>query len=194
MGCEVERSTKEPHYLRMNKKKSTCLWTIAILKRLLMIRWDMWQFRNDALHSLTGPTSIASHHSLNYRISEEKRIGTDGIDRSDYHFFSKHYTITKLQSSSITDKKLWLDSVRLVHKEYVEPDDAIRRQAISMRNQMQSFLITNSPLLPVIPRKRPVAIQNNRFSDEEQEAAAVRFFGLWTTDNACSCHTHCDYY
>ena len=66
----------------------------------------MWQFRNNALHSPTGPTSIASHHSLNYRISEENRIGTDDIDQSNYHFFSKHYTITKLQSSSITNKKL----------------------------------------------------------------------------------------
>ena len=92
-------------------------------------------------------------------------------------FFSKQYTITKLQSSSITDKKLWLHEVSLARKEYVEPDDAIRRQAISMRNQMQSSLITNGPLLPIIPRKRPVAFQDNRISDEEQHVAAVRFFG-----------------
>ena len=129
----------------------------------------MWQFRNQALHSPTGPTSKASHHPLNYQINEEKRIGTDGIDRSNYHLFSKHYTITKIQSSSIIDKKLWLDSIHLARKEYVEPDDAIRRQAIAMCNQMQSFLITNGPLLPITPRKRPVAIQDNCIYDEEQK-------------------------
>ena len=32
-----------------------------------------WHFRNKALHSPTGPTLIASHHSLNYRISKQKR-------------------------------------------------------------------------------------------------------------------------
>ena len=40
MECQVERGTKR-NYLWMNKKKSACLWTIAILKKLLLIRWDM---------------------------------------------------------------------------------------------------------------------------------------------------------
>ena len=137
----------------------------------------MWQFKNKAFHSPTGPTSIASHHSLNYQISKEKRIGKDGINRSYYHLFSKQYTITKLQSSSITDKKLWLYEVSLVCKEYVEPDDRIRRQAISMGNQMQSFLITNGPFLPIIHQKRSVATQNNRILDDKQHTAAIRFFG-----------------
>ena len=127
----------------------------------------MWQFRNVALHSPTGPTSIASHHSLNYRISKEKRIGTDGIDHSSYHLFSKQYTITKLHSSSIPNKKLWLYEVSLARKEYVEPDSAVTRQAISMRNQMQSFLINNGPVIPIIPRDRPVATQDNRIFNEE---------------------------
>ena len=137
----------------MNKKKSVRLWTIILLKKLLMIHWDMWQFRNKTLHSPTGLISIASHRSLNYQISEGKRIGIDGINQLNFHLFSKHYTIIKFQFSSITYKKFWLDEVRLAHKEYVEPDDAIRRQTISMCNQMQSFLITNGPLIPVTPQK-----------------------------------------
>ena len=137
----------------------------------------MWQFRNETFHSPTGTTAIASHPSLNYRISKEKRIGTDGINWSNYHLFSKQYTPTKLQSSSITDKKLWLYEVTLARKEFVKPDDAIRCQAISMRNQMQSFLITNGPLLPIILWKRLVATQGNRISNEEQYPAVIRFFG-----------------
>ena len=65
------REAQTRHYLRMNKRKSAGFWVIAILKKLIMIRWDMWQFCNEALHSPTGSTSIASHHSLNYRISEK---------------------------------------------------------------------------------------------------------------------------
>ena len=137
----------------------------------------MWQFQNQVLHSPTGPTSIVSHQSLNHRISKEKHQGTDGIDRSNYHLFSTQYTITQLQSSSINAKKLWLKSVHLAHKEYDEPDSDIIRQAISMRNQMQAFLITDSPLLPVPPHERPIATQENRISDKEQQAASVRFFG-----------------
>ena len=137
----------------------------------------MWQFRNKVLHSPTGPTSIASHRSLNHRISEVHRRGIDGIDRSNYHLFSTQYTITKLQSSSIDDKKLWLKLVNLARKENVEPDSEIVCQAISMQNQMQAFLITDDPLLPIPPRNRPIATQENCISDEEQQAASVRFFG-----------------
>ena len=70
-----------------------------------------------------------------------------------------------------------MSEVSLARKEYVEPDDAIRHQVISTRNQMQSFRIINGPLLPIIPRKRSIAIQNNRISNKEQHAAAIRFFG-----------------
>ena len=128
------KEAQQKHCLEMNKKKSACLWIIAILKKFLMIQWDMWQFCNKALHSQTGPTLIASHNPLNNQINKEKCIGTDGIDCSNYyHLFSKQYTITKLQSSSTPDKKLWLYKVSLAHKEYVEPDEAVTHQAISMR-------------------------------------------------------------
>ena len=95
-------------------------------------------------------------------------MGTDGIDRSNYHLFeSKLYIITKLPSSSIPDKKLWLHKISLARKEYIEPDDEVTRQAIFLRNQMQTFLITDGPLLPTTPRDRPVATQVNRISEEE---------------------------
>ena len=137
----------------------------------------MWQFRNTALHSLTGATSITSHHSLNYKIDEEIHRGTDGIDCSNYCLFSPPNTLTKLQSSSIHDKELWLNEVSLAHKEYVEPDDEVTRQAISQQNQMHSFLITVGPFIPILHRKRPIATQHNRITDEEQHATSVHFFG-----------------
>ena len=65
----------------------------------------------------------------------------------------------------------------LARKEYVKPDDAVTRQAITQQNQMHSFLITDGPFIPILPRERPVATQNNRITDEEQHAATVRFFG-----------------
>ena len=85
--------------------------------------------------------------------------------------------MTKLHSSSIPYKKLWLHEVSLARKEYVEPDDKVTRQAISMRNQMQSFLITDGPLIPIIPWDRLVATQDNHISDGKQRAATIRFFG-----------------
>ena len=67
--------------------------------------------------------------------------------------------------------------MRLASKEYVEPDDEVTWQAISQRNQMQTFLVTDGPLVPTMPRDRPVATQDNHITDKAQVAAHTRFFG-----------------
>ena len=109
---------------------------------------------------------------------KKKTLGTDGIDRFNYHLFkSKNYNITNLHSSSIPDKKLWLQEVSLALKEYVEPDNEVTCQAIPQCNQMQTFLITDGPLIPTIPRDRPVATQDNCITEDDQLAASIRFIG-----------------
>ena len=130
--CGVKwKEAQKRHYLRMNKRKSAHLWVIAILKKLLLLRWDLWQFHNAALHSPTGATAITSHRSLNYKIDKnEIRRGRGCIDCSNYCVFSPPYTLTKLQSSSIHEKELWLYKVSLARKGCVEPDDAVTCQAI----------------------------------------------------------------
>ena len=30
------------HYLKMDRKKSTKLWVVEILKKIVIIRWDLW--------------------------------------------------------------------------------------------------------------------------------------------------------
>ena len=126
-----------------------------------MIRWDLWQYRNSILHSPTGPIAIASHHSLNHRISKEKAKGTDGIAKSNSHLFSAFYSTTKLQSGDTSSKTLWLEMVRLARAEYEEPDSAIIRQALSQQTQMQEFLLTNGTFVPAPTKKRPIAVQDN---------------------------------
>ena len=67
--------------------------------------------------------------------------------------------------------------VRLAQADYEEPDSTIIRQAFSERNQIQEFLLINGPLVPVPVRGQPIAIQNNRISEEDQQAATAYLFG-----------------
>ena len=148
-----------------------------MLQKLMIIRWDLWQYRNSILHSLTGPIAIASHHSLNHRISKEKSKETDGIAKSNSHLFSAFYSITKLQLGDVSSKILWLEMVRLVRAEYEEPDSAIIRQALSQRTQMQEFLLTNGLFVHAPTRTRPIAVQDNRITEQDHQAATAHFFG-----------------
>ena len=171
------KEAQKRHYRNMNKRKSAKSWAVAILKKLMMIRWDLWEYRNSILHSPTGPIALASHHSLNYKISEEKAKGMDGIARSNAHLFSAFYSNTKLHSGDIPSKILWLEMVRLAREEYEEPNSARLRQAISHRAQMQEFLITNGPLVPIPVRPRPKAVQHNPITVIAQQDASVLHFG-----------------
>ena len=65
----------------------------------------------------------------------------------------------------------------LVRKEYIEPDVEVIRQATSQRNQMQAFLNIAGPFVPTPQRDRPVAVQDNRITNEAQRRAAINFFG-----------------
>ena len=67
--------------------------------------------------------------------------------------------------------------VCLARADYEEPDSVIIRQAISQRNQIQEYLPTNGPLVSISARRRPIAIQDNRISEEAQQATTAKFFG-----------------
>ena len=101
----------------------------------------------------------------------------DGIAKSNTHLFSAFYSITKLQSGDLSHKIHWLEMVRLTRAEYKEPDSAIIRQALSQRTQMQDFLLTNGPFVPTPSRKRPIAVQDNPITEQDQQAATAQFFG-----------------
>ena len=45
-----------------------------------------------------------------------------------------------------------------------------------MQKQIQVFLHTNDPLLPVLSYKTPIAIQDNYIAEEEEEVAIAQFF------------------
>ena len=77
--------------------------------------------------------------------------------------------------------------------EHVEPDDAVTQQAISQLTQMQAFLGITGPFIPPPSRKRPVAVQDNRITEEAQHRAAVSFFGPNAAKRA-RVTPHSDYY
>ena len=65
----------------------------------------------------------------------------------------------------------------MARADYEEPDSAIIRQAHSQRTQIQDFLLTNSPFVPTTSRKRPIAVQDNLITEQDQQAATALFFG-----------------
>ena len=100
------------------------------------------------------------------------------IAKSNTHLFSALYSITKLHSGDISSKILWLEMVGLAQAEYEEPDSATICQALSQRTQMQEFLLTNGPFVPAPTRTRPIAVQDNQITEQDQQVATAHFFSI----------------
>ena len=66
---------------------------------------------------------------------------------------------------------------RLALAEYKEPDSTIIHLALSQRTQIQEFLLTTGPFVPAPSRKRPIAVQDNPITEQDQQAATAYFFG-----------------
>ena len=59
------------YYSRLNICNSPKRWVIAIIHKLLMITWNLWDFRNGFIHSPSGPLARQEHHTLNLQIDAQ---------------------------------------------------------------------------------------------------------------------------
>ena len=49
------------YLLTFENQRSPRRWAIEIIKKMIMITWDMWQFCNGIVHSAAGPDEIAQY-------------------------------------------------------------------------------------------------------------------------------------
>ena len=133
-----------------------------------MIRWDLWQFHNEVLHSLKGPLAVAKHHTLNYCIGEEFTLGTDGIDVTRYHLFKGENTEENLQASAILDKEKWLETVSLARATYEAPEAAVPQEC-SLRRSMNNYLVPDGShtFVPTPVHNDPIAVQDVEITTKE---------------------------
>ena len=71
------------YYSRLNVRKSSKRWVIAIIHKLLMITWNFWAYRNGFVHSPSGPLAMQEHHTLNLQIDAQWDQGCDDLFESD---------------------------------------------------------------------------------------------------------------
>ena len=114
----VWRTLQEAHYVSISSRRSSLRWTSAIIHHLLLTAWDLWQFRNNRLHGETGPLARAQHALLDSEMSEDIIIGGDGMLPDAARLLS--VPLAELRAYTLVDKRLWLDSVRLGRKQYVQ--------------------------------------------------------------------------
>ena len=126
------------HYKRISSKKSPRRWAAAVIHRLFLVAWDMWQYRNNRLHGKAGTKTLARHLRYDTRIEEEMIAGFAELPPHSRHLI-RNRTLFSLKNMELHLKKHWLESVRLARKEYAAPVPPSREQEYT-RRIMRLFL------------------------------------------------------
>ena len=96
----------------------------AIIKKILLICWDVWDFRNNLIHGKGGQTDRARNKELCFQIRQQMTIGCSDLQQEDkYLFGKKKYNINTLLNLQIDQKRNWLEAV-ISARELLEIDEA----------------------------------------------------------------------
>ena len=86
-------------YSRIGSKRSAKKWSQAIIKKLFMIAWDQWEFRNSIQHSEQSTDNQQKNKEVTRQIQQELRKGIALLCSQDIPLFLQGEKI--LQSSSL---------------------------------------------------------------------------------------------
>jgi hypothetical protein len=102
-------SIQHAHYQAIQSKKTGFRWTVALIKKLMGVAWDMWQHRNSVLHDdpdnyhtklLVGKADAA--------ILQEFAAGTTTLLQEDRFLIRSKKTVL---AGTLVDKTRWLVSI-----------------------------------------------------------------------------------
>ena len=128
------------HFKHNKSRRSGHRWTVAIIKKLQEVAWDMWEHRNGVLHKQPD-----KHHrrldleEANAAIEKEWERGQQGLLSKDRFLFRNKETVTE---NTLEKKWTWLMSVALA-RQAAANDAATRGSFAQERQGMQSWLNRN---------------------------------------------------
>lgn len=133
-------ATAQHNYLLSTGSKiSLKRWITAIIYKLYMIAWDLWDHRNKVLHAPDGPKAALEIAHLTNHITHEYAQGQDGLRALDSHLFRD--PLPMILAGTRSSQRKWLRSVRLA-RELVpnDPEAAARMQMQRQQALMRRWL------------------------------------------------------
>ena len=117
--------------------RSSLRWATAVIHKLLLTAWDMWDYRNGRLHAFAGPRELAQHQSFNSDIESEFSMGSHSLPADSKHLIDS-YSFDALKQDSLAVKRQWLHSIRVARAAFtallVDPGTVLTAQAIRFRS------------------------------------------------------------
>ena len=135
-GClSVEWArVQQSYYQWRDIRRTGKRWAISLIRKLWEIAWDLWDDRNDLLHSTPLAADLNGAASLDKAIREECLLGSEGLPVTVQRLFP--IDVEKLIKTSLLQRKAWLVSVRAarellqdtrIQDEFTNPKSYLRK-------------------------------------------------------------------
>ena len=107
--------TQHRYFEFLEKRNAGRTWLEALIKKMWLVSWDMWDDRNDVLHGKEDTfEQIQQHTLLNNRIQEQFEKGTDDLPPHAVTLVTQHSQ--DVQRKTKSQKIAWLNTVEKSRK------------------------------------------------------------------------------
>ena len=135
-GCiSVEWArVQQQYYDWLGIQKTGRRWAIAVIKRLWQTSWDMWDNRNEFIHSTPMAADLNGAVLLDEAIKKECQLGNDGLPEAVKRTFP--VDVNTLLVQPLIQRKHWFILVRAsreliqdrrIQDEFTDPQSHLRK-------------------------------------------------------------------
>ena len=120
------RQAQQEYYHRISSRRTGKRWVSALIRKLWDVAWDLWDHRNNQIHSPGQLDAYEDTTALDLSVRAEFALGTPPNlpCRFRYHFRYTH--VDEVMALSNIDRSLWLKKSKLIRRRL--PLAAERRQ------------------------------------------------------------------
>ena len=137
------QQVQEEHYRQIRSQRSAKRWTRMLIRKLILVSWDMWRHRNGILHG----TSSTKHRKLQEGLQEQAASqfaqGLVGLLQRDHHLLNRR-PLSEVQALPVGRLELWAESIELARTRFKEVQERTRNTYSRERNFMRSWLSPQS--------------------------------------------------
>ena len=136
-----EWRTVQEKYIREHSTKIDIeRWTKAFIRKLWLVSWDIWDFRNDILHNSKTQQQQREQEALLTAVREAFRTPIPSTGPNRFTGLTDQTRISKLPNQAITK---WIDSITLFRQRTATSDTTSttpNTSARSSRSVMRNWL------------------------------------------------------
>ena len=130
------------YYQSQGSRRTGHRWTVALITKLQMVAWDMWDHRNGILHE--DPLRHHMHDDLlttNSAIAQEWEQGPRGLLPQDQFLFRSRPNV---EARTLQGKWEWLESVTLAREAAQADSEEARAAHAQERRGIRNWLLTGT--------------------------------------------------